>query len=124
LPMIRKLTEYSAVMTRIPASRPWTPIRVCSRPVSIPAAHPAAAPAKVAHIGWISAVRRTAATAAPRAKEPSVVRSLKSNSRNVMYTPSTIKARKIPMVAALMSRLMAPRLPRRRPRPLPRSRRA
>ena len=68
-------------MTRMPARRLGIRKRVARRPVTVPATAEAAAPARVASAGWTPATRRTAAVAAPRVIEPSVVMSATSKTR-------------------------------------------
>ena len=65
LPVIAMFTEYSAVLTTMPASRLCTPMRVCSRAVTKPEIMPASMAAGRESQGWpLSAT--TAPTAAPR----------------------------------------------------------
>ena len=74
LPEIAMLTEYSAELTTMPASRDCTPMRVCSRAVTNPDREPASRAAGSERIGWPD--RATIApTTAPRVKHPSVDRS-------------------------------------------------
>ena len=65
-PMIHMFTEYSPVFTMMPASRLFTPIRVCSVAVTRPDSMPAPIAAGMDSQGW-PAMATTAPTAAPRA---------------------------------------------------------
>ena len=85
--MTRRLIEYRAVMTTIPARSAGTRKRVCTVAVAAPARAPAATAISAAAGNGRPAVMAEAAQAAPRGKLPSTVRSGKSRTRNVMNTP-------------------------------------
>ena len=92
LPMMRRLIEYRAVITRMPESSGLILNLVCSTPVVAPASMPGEkAPASVAdqrdrqcRVGQQDAPTR----AAPRVIEPSTVMSAKRKTRNDRNTPS------------------------------------
>ncbi|MCY1307754.1 hypothetical protein D9M70_577080 [compost metagenome] len=92
LPMTRRLTENSAIIVRIEASR----LRILKRTLSIAVTMPAAAPATIAtqaaSHGLTPAMISTAVTAAPSGNDPSTVRSGKSSTRNARKTPTATKA--------------------------------
>ena len=73
-PITAMLTEYSAVLTMMPASRLLTPIFVCNSAVRKPESNPAAIAAGRDRYGC-PAMATTAPTVAPRVKQPSVDRS-------------------------------------------------
>ena len=81
--MIRRLTDHSAIMVRIPARRPSILPLVCSNPVTVPARNPVPKPARVASTGFQPARMPMAAVAAPVVKLPSTVRSGKLSTRKV-----------------------------------------
>ena len=87
LPIIRRFTEYRAIMVRIPARRAGIFNLVHRIPVIIPPSIPAKAAASMAGIGLQPATRQAAAVAAPRGKLPSTVKSAISSTLKVMYTP-------------------------------------
>ena len=79
-PMAIRLTVYSPVLVTMPARMDGTPMRVWRKAVTNPAQAPAAMAAGMARTGWPAAVTVTD-TAAPRTKQPSVVRSAMSRMR-------------------------------------------
>ena len=81
-PMTCRFTEYSAVITRIPARSSVTRRRVCSKPVTYPATIPAKNAAIVATSGSVPPTMSDAATAAPSGKLPSGVMSAKRSTRD------------------------------------------
>ena len=89
---IRKLMEYSAVITIIPANSCKIPSFTCSHAVNTPAAAPAAKPIPMAKTGWMPAVMATAQANAPNGKLPSAVKSGKSSTRNDSNTPNATRA--------------------------------
>ena len=105
-PITRRLIEYSAVMTRMPASRSLILKRVWVMPVTVPATVPVSTAASVAVSGLLPPMMRIAATAAPRVKLPSQVRSGKLNTRKLMNTLRPSRASSTPMVKAPSSKLM------------------
>ena len=93
---MRRLIEYRANWVSIPESMAGIPSLVCSSPVHIPAATPAATAARdAAHAGHPASISMTA-VAPPVAKDPSTVRSAISSSRNVMYNPKAIRPHIMP----------------------------
>ena len=76
--MITRLTDSSAVITRIPHSNGRIFSFTCSRPVTQPAAAPTANAARVASQGLSPRSISTAATVAPSGTVPSTDRSGKS----------------------------------------------
>jgi hypothetical protein len=105
-PMIRRLTEYSAVIVRIPASSRLTLNFIASSPVTTPATAPASAPQSVAITGDHPATSSTADTPAPKVIEPSAVMSGNSKIRKLMYTPNANNDRMNPIVIAPMTKLI------------------
>ena len=73
-PITAMLTEYSPVLTMMPASRLSMPILVCKRAVTKPESTPAHIAAGMDKYGC-PAMATTAPTAAPSVKQPSVERS-------------------------------------------------
>ena len=74
LPLSAMFTEYSAVLTTMPASRLCTPMRICSVAVTKPDTMPASIAAGMDSQGY-PASATSAPTTAPRVKQPSVLRS-------------------------------------------------
>ena len=70
-------------MVRIPASSAGIFSFVQRKPVTTPEIMPATQAMKMAGMGCQPAVKREAATAAPKGKEPSTVRSAISSTRKV-----------------------------------------
>ena len=91
-PISRRFTEYRAVMVRMPASNPLIRALVCSNAVIRPAKAPTTKPTTVANHGLPPCRITMAAVAAPLVKDWSTVRSGKSNTRNVRYTPRAMIA--------------------------------
>ena len=88
LPMMRRLTVYRAIETRMLASRPGILSRVVTHPVVIPAsAPPRHATGKVSHGDHCAWRSKTAERPAPSGNEPSMVKSGTARVRKVMYTP-------------------------------------
>ena len=81
--MIRRFTEYRAIIVRMPAKRAGIFSLVVRSPVMTPASIPAIAAKKIAVNGSLPLTSIEAATAAPRGKLPSTVRSAISSTRNV-----------------------------------------
>ena len=79
-PMAIRFTVYRPVLVTMPARMEGTPSFVCKKAVTNPAQAPAAIAAGMARMGCPAAVRATD-TAAPRTKQPSVVRSAISRIR-------------------------------------------
>ena len=75
LPMIRRLTEYRMVMTKIPASKLLIFSLVFKMPVVAPAIDPTAMATSIAYGGGQPMTNSLAATAPPSPKLPSTVRS-------------------------------------------------
>ena len=90
--MMRKFSEYKAVMTKMPASKCNMPILTLSHAVTTPAIIPAIIPNRHAIQGLKPEMMDIAATAPPKGKLPSAVKSGKSNMRNDMSTPSAMMA--------------------------------
>ena len=88
LPMMRRLTEYSAIITRMLASSCMIRSRTLSQAVSMPARPPASSAAAVAASGFQPATISAAATAPPSGKLPSTVRSGKLMILKDRKTPS------------------------------------
>ena len=105
-PITRRLIEYSAVITRMPASKSLILKRVWVMPVTVPASAPASTAASVAVSGLLPPMMSMAATAAPRVKLPSQVRSGKLNTRKLMNTLMPSSDNSTPIVSAPSSRLM------------------
>ena len=89
---MRRLMEYKATITKMPAKRFMILKRTFKKAVTKPAQKPAAAPANVASQGSRPLTRHTAQTAPPKGKLPSAVMSGKSSSLNEMSTPNATKA--------------------------------
>ena len=106
LPMMRRLTEYSAIMVRIPASSAGIFIFVVRKPVTAPASIPATAAARIAVLTLWPVAISVAAVAAPSGKLPSQVRSARSSTRNVTYTPRAITAHNKPCATVDTARLL------------------
>ena len=101
LPMMRRLTDQSAIWVRIPARIAGMSKTVWRKPVTAPASMPAAMPASRATMGsQLKLTTRTAHTHPPRAKLPSTVRSAMSSSLNVTKTPRTMMPHRMPCDAA------------------------
>ena len=83
LPMMRKFTEYKAIIVKMPAKSAGIFIFVCKRPVTTPASMPATKAASRAVSGPKPATIILAAVAAPKGKLPSTVRSAISSTRKV-----------------------------------------
>src|SRR5574344_433041 len=98
--MMRRLTEYRPIMTKMEASRSMILRRTLSQPVSRPAAAPARVAPAVATQGLKPATIITAQTAPPRGKLPSTVRSGKRNRRNDRYTPRATREKIRPISTA------------------------
>ena len=81
-PMMRRFTEYSAIIIRMLASRSMILSLTLSQPVTKPASAPAAVAASVASQGLVPVEIRMAQTAPPSGKLPSTVRSGKRSRRN------------------------------------------
>ncbi len=107
-PMTRRLIEYSAIITRMLASRSMIFRRTLSQPVTSPAKAPAAVAASVASQGLTPEEISMAQTAPPSGKLPSTVRSGKRSSLNEMNTPSAtrLKIRPISMAPSREKRDM------------------
>ncbi|MPM57637.1 hypothetical protein SDC9_104460 [bioreactor metagenome] len=73
--MMRRLTEYSAIIVKIPANKAGIFSLVCRMPVTTPAKAPAMPATKMAVSGLKPLVNNAAATAAPNGKLPSTVKS-------------------------------------------------
>ena len=84
--MMRRFTEYSAVMVRIPARSPWIFIFVCRNAVTQPHSRPATNAAARPRFGKPASVS-IAAVHPPVTKEPSTVKSGESMTFTVMYSP-------------------------------------
>ncbi len=91
LPIIIRLIEYSATMDRIPERSLFIFSLVLRIPVSRPASTPPPTASKVARNGSPPRNMKIAAIAPPSGKLPSTVRSGKSRTLKVKYTPSTKK---------------------------------
>ena len=98
--MTRRLTENSAIMVRMLASRCRILKRTLRVAVTIPEAAPASMARPVATHGFHSARISVAATAAPSGKLPSTVRSGKSRTRKDRKTPKATRANTSPSSAA------------------------
>src|SRR5690606_23977336 len=90
-PMILRLTEYSAIIIRMPASRSMILSLTLSHPVIAPASAPASVATSVAEKGSQPATISVAATAAPSGKLPSTVRSGKRSIRKEINTPNATR---------------------------------
>ncbi|MNT60225.1 hypothetical protein D3C72_1977930 [compost metagenome] len=98
--MMRRLIEYSAIITRMLASSCRMLRRTCSQAVTRPDTAPASAPKpQASHGSWPPAIR-VAATAPPSGKLPSAVRSGKSRMRKEISTPSATSAKIRPISRA------------------------
>ena len=106
LPIMRRLTEYKAIIVKIPANRAGIFILVCKMPVIIPASIPAMQAPKSAARGPKPATIMEAAVAAPSGKLPSTVKSAISSTRNVTYTPRAINAHSKPCATVGISKLI------------------
>ena len=100
LPMMRRLMENSASCVRMPARMAGMPMKVCRMPVT----RPASMPARNAHSSAIQrltpCVMRTRQTAPPVAMVPSTVRSARSSTLKVMYTPMAMRPQMSPCATA------------------------
>lgn len=96
---IFKLTEYRAVIVRMPASRDCTLHLVCSRPVTSPARPPAINAISVP-INGCPFIANTADTAHPVVKLPSIVRSGIFKTRKEINTPSDMMENIMPRITA------------------------
>src|SRR5690606_36132691 len=100
LPITRRLTENSAIIVRIEASRLRMRKRTLRKAVTMPAAPPAIIAIAAASHGLKPVVINIAVTAAPSGNEPSSVRSGKSSTRKVRNTPMATKAKTSPSSTA------------------------
>ena len=73
LPIIRILTEYKAVIVRIPANNSWIFNLVCKKTVTAPATTPTKKASKRAKYGSTPPTTKTAQVEPPKANEPSHV---------------------------------------------------
>src|SRR5262249_50235803 len=96
----------SAVITRIPAKRPWIRKRAWSTPVVAPARRPPAEPAAVASGADTPWTSSAAAIDAPSVSEPSVVMSGKRKTRKLTKRPRARSARIRPIVSDPSSSVM------------------
>ena len=81
--MTRRFTEYSAIIVKMPESSAGILNFVVKIPVTTPESIPAKHATRIAGIGDQPATSSEAATAAPRGKLPSTVRSATSSTRKV-----------------------------------------
>ncbi|CRZ42103.1 Uncharacterised protein [Vibrio cholerae] len=88
---MRMLMENAAIMVKIEAKRCKIPHRTLRKAVTQPVAAPARMANPVATHGLIPATIAVAATAAPIGKLPSTLKSGKSSTRKVKYTPKATK---------------------------------
>ena len=98
--IIRRFTEYSASWVKIPAKIAGMPNLVCKIPVTSPAIHPAKNANSIASQMFIPAMVHTTSTAPPVPKLPSTVKSAKSRTLKVKYTPTAMIPQMIPWAQA------------------------
>ena len=98
--MMRRLTEYSAIIIRMLASRSMIFRRTLSQPVMKPATAPASVPPSVDMNGSCPLAMSVAATAPPIGKLPSTVRSGKLRMRKEISTPSATRLKIKPISRA------------------------
>jgi len=100
LPMMRRFTEYSAIIIRMLASRSMILSLTLSQPVTSPAAAPAKVAAMVATNGSVPEAISVAQTAPPSGKLPSTVRSGKRSRRKEINTPKATRLKIRPISSA------------------------
>ncbi len=100
LPIILMFIEYRAIIVRIPAKIPGIFNFVFSNPVTIPEIPPAIKEIKSATKGLQSKTMRAAFTAPPKAKLPSTVKSAKSSTLYVIYSPKHMIPQRTPWETA------------------------
>ena len=99
-PMMRRFMEKSASWVRIPARIAGMPMTVWNRPVTAPAIMPAINAQSMATQTLTPWVMRMMQTAPPVHMVPSTVRSARSSTLNVMYTPMAIRPQIRPWASA------------------------
>ena len=100
LPIIRKFMEYKAIITKMLASKSMIFRLTFSQPVIIPAPAPASVATRVETKGSTPLVIKIAATAPPKGKLPSTVKSGKRSTRKEINTPKATRLKISPISSA------------------------